>query len=122
MRTCYGFSSLFGRIDSGVAVTIWYDPNRRVVSVIAALSALLALNGSAPAADPTVATPQLRAEHKTAAPTGTPTPLHVQTQPAIPSVTLDRRPYPLSEPPAPREPLALETDLLPLNSPTEPVR
>jgi hypothetical protein len=86
-------------------------PSGRTLAILGAIGASLALGAPARAADPVTPIPPV---HKVPAVVKhTPAPAHTQAQPLIPPAVL---PGQVGEPPAPREPLPLETDLLPLDS------
>ena len=89
------------------------------MGAITGLTLILALNGTALTADPSVSSQPTQLGHKVASAKHAPASVHPEPQPIIPSATQDT----LSEPPlprvppAPRAPLPLQTDLLPLTLP-----
>ena len=96
---------------------------------VAIIGASLAMSGPVLAADPTplippatsppaaIAIPLAPPAHKVpVAAKHTPAPAHAQTQPLIPPAILSGPSSQLGPPPAPREPLSIETDLLPLSA------
>jgi len=83
-------------------------PSGRTLAILGVFGASLALGAPARAADPVTPVHKVPAMVK-----HTPAPAHTQAQPLIPPAVL---PGQVGEPPAPREPLPLETDLLPLDS------
>ena len=99
--------------------------------MVAIIGALLALGGSVLAAEPAplipsttsppaVIPPASPAHKVPAAIKHTPPPAHAQTQPQtqalIPPAILPNQSSQLGAPPAPRDPLPMETDLLPLGA------
>lgn len=90
-------------------------PSGRAVAILGAIGAALTLSGPVLAAD---SVPLIPPVHKIpAAVKHTPAPVPAQTQPLIPPATLPSQSSQLSAPPAPREPLPLQTNLLPLATP-----
>ncbi len=105
-------------------------PGGRAIAILGAIAAVLAVSGPVRGADPIplippVATPPSAASappvgpaHKVAATVKhMPAPTHSQTRPLIPPAALPNQSSQLAPPPAPREPLPIETELLPLGSP-----
>ena len=105
-------------------------PGSLAIALLGAVAAVLAVSGPvrgadpvpliAPGAPPSPAAPAPPAgpAHKvSAAVKRTPTPAHTQVRPLIPPAPLPDQSGQLAPPPAPRGPLPIETELLPLGSP-----
>ncbi|HXP03968.1 MAG TPA: hypothetical protein VN808_07590 [Stellaceae bacterium] len=90
-------------------------PSGRALAILGALGASLTLGAPVLAADTVPLIPP--AHQIPAAVKQTPPPAHAQTQPLIPPATLPSQSSQLSAPPQPREPLPLQTNLLPLAAP-----
>jgi hypothetical protein len=87
-------------------------PGGRAVAILGAIGASLALSAPILAAD---SVPLIPPPHKgPAVVKHTPAPAHGPTQPLIPPAILPNSSSQLSPPPQPREPLSLQTNLLPL--------
>lgn len=102
-------------------------PAGRAIAILGAVGAALALSEPVFAADPiplipaaanpppAAAAPPAPPAHKvTTAVKQAPAPAHTQTHALIPPAVLPSQSSELTPPPAPREPLPMETDLLPL--------